>query len=657
MTTFAVTTSTGLTLAGNGATARVRAALADIEAAGRPEIWITVRAADDLLADAAAVDEAVAAGKDLPLAGLLLAVKNNVDVAGIDTTAACPGFAYTPAQDAVAVSRLRAAGAIVLGATNLDQFATGLVGTRSPHGAVRDARRPDFISGGSSSGSAVAVALGLADIAVGTDTAGSGRVPAGLQGIVGIKATLNVVSTAGVVPACRSWDAVTIFARDLGTAELAMGTMAGGSRPWPADIRLAAPARPRVAYPSSLPELPLSWAAEFGRQIARLEAAGVKAEPIEFDVFLEAARLLYDGGLVAERYAAVGAFVDAASEGADSAGSPAGDPAGLDPTVAGIVRGAGQVPAHLYVADTGRLEGLKRQAMARLEGFDALVVPTAPFHPTLAEVAADPVGVNSRMGTYTNFCNLFDLSAVAVPAGEAEGAQFGLTVVGRTFDDAVVADIARRIETPAVPPALFAAGAAAARQLPAGEPWPVRAGATSVPLVVVGAHRKGQPLAHQLETLGAAWDGHVRTAARYRMASLDTQPPKPGVYRSEDGAELVAERWLLSEAALGKFLAALPEPMLLGSVRLNDGSSAVGFACDAVAASNGKDITAYGDWLAALAASQSGQEGPGDDGLGGERLEEDAAAREISGQNSRNTFGAALLVGLTRGLQSGTKRA
>ena len=448
------------TLTGSGATARVRAALAAIEASGRPEIWITVRAADEVLAEAAAVDEAVAAGTDLPLAGLLLAVKNNVDVAGIATTAACPGFAYPPERDAAAVARLRAAGAVVVGATNLDQFATGLVGTRSPHGAVRDARRPDRISGGSSSGSAVAVALGLADIAIGTDTAGSGRVPAGLQGIVGIKATLNVVSTAGVVPACRSWDAVTIFARDLDTAELAMGTMAGGARPWPADVRLAAPARPRVAYPASLPELPQAWADEFGRQIARLQASGVDAEPIEFDVFLQASRLLYDGGLVAERYAAVGAFVDAAGDSPDN-------PAGLDPTVAGIVRRAGQVPAHRYVADTARLDGLKRQAMARLKGFDALVVPTAPFHPSLADVAADPVGVNSRMGTYTNFCNLFDLCAVAVPAGEMDGSQFGLTVVGRTFDDAVAADIARRIETPPLSPALFADGAAPARQLPA----------------------------------------------------------------------------------------------------------------------------------------------------------------------------------------------
>jgi len=622
------------TFAGQSATARVRAALAAIESSGRPEIWTTVRAAEELLAEAAAVDKAVAAGTELPLAGLLLAVKNNVDVAGIDTTAACPGFAYTPEQDAEAVARLRGAGAVVVGATNLDQFATGLVGTRSPHGAVRDARRPDHISGGSSSGSAVAVALGLADIAIGTDTAGSGRVPAGLQGIVGIKATLNVVSTAGVVPACRSWDAVTIFARELSTAELAMGIMAGGARRWPSDARLAAPARPRVAYPASLPELPQAWAAEFGRQIATLQDSGVETEPIEFDVFLQAARLLYDGGLVAERYAAVGAFVDAAGDASEN-------PAGLDPTVAGIVRRAGQVPAHRYVADTARLEGLKRQAMARLEGFDALVVPTAPFHPSLADVAADPVGVNSRMGTYTNFCNLFDLCAVAVPAGEVDGFQFGLTVVGRTFEDAVAADIARRIETPPVPPVLSAAGAVPALPAESGKPWPIRAGASAIPLVVVGAHRQGQPLTHELEHLGAAWDGDVRTAACYRMVALDTQPPKPGVYRSEDGAELVGERWLLPEAALGRFLASLPEPMLLGSVRLADGSHAVGFACDAVAAANGRDITRYGDWLAATTAAATGLETPG---------------QGASGQEARGALRDSLLTGFTRGLHSNTRR-
>jgi allophanate hydrolase len=584
-------------VATGAATKRVQAALAALETIDRPEIWITLRTADELLTEAAVIDRAAAGGANLPLAGLLLAVKNNVDVAGIPTTAACPGFAYLPEKDAEAVARLRAAGALVLGATNLDQFATGLVGTRSPHGAVRDSRRPDFISGGSSSGSAVSVALGLVDIAIGTDTAGSGRVPAGLQGIVGIKPTLHVVSTEGVVPACRSWDAVTIFARQLSTAELAMGVMAGGSRAWPADIRLAAPEKPRVAYPATLPALPEAWATEFHRNVSRLKALGVEVQAIEFDAFLDAARLLYDGALVAERYAAVGNLLEKNDGGAVSQ-------AGIDPTVERIIRAAGTVPAHRYVADTAKLEVLKQKAMAELEGFDALLIPTAPFHPTLTEVAADPVGVNSLMGTYTNFCNLFDLCAVAVPAGEVDGAQFGLTLVARTFEDAVAADIARLLEVTPDAPALFAGGAAPAAAYSSGHPsstlpWPVAAGAVAIPLVVVGAHRKGQSLAPQLEELGAAWDGPVRTAARYRMVSLDTVPPKPGVYRSDDGAELAGERWLVSEAGLGRFLAALPEPMLLGSIELADGSSAVGFACDAVAAAEGEDVTRYGDWLAA----------------------------------------------------------
>ncbi|WP_416402928.1 allophanate hydrolase [Arthrobacter sp. LFS091] len=615
------------TVMNGSATARVHAALASIDTVDRPEIWITLRTPQELLAEAASVDAAVAGGADLPLAGLLLAVKNNVDVAGIPTTAGCPGFAYTPTEDAEAVARLRAAGALVVGTTNLDQFATGLVGTRSPYGAVRDSRRPEYISGGSSSGSAVAVALGLVDIAIGTDTAGSGRVPAGLQGIVGIKPTLDVVSTLGVVPACRSWDAVTIFARHLATAELAMGIMAGNSRAWPADIRLAAPQRPRVAYPAALPALHGTWATEFARHVDRLQASGVDIEPIGFDAFLEAARLLYDGGLVAERYAAVGSFLETLDAGTEASGD-------IDPTVASIIGAASNVPAHRYVADTARLEALKREAMAALDGFDALLIPTTAFHPTIAEVAADPVGVNSLMGTYTNFCNLFDLCAVAVPAGEVDGAQFGLTLVGRTFDDAVVASLARRLEATPAPPPLFVSGAAPEAGAEGGRPssslpWPVTAGAEAVPLVVIGAHRRGQPLAPQLEELGAVWDGPVRTAPRYRMVALDTNPPKPGMYRSTDGTALAGERWYVSEAGLGRFLAALPEPMLLGSIELDDGTTAVGFACDAVASAAGTDITDYGDWL--------------------EYLQESANAHGRPSRSLRQGLGDAVLAGFARG--------
>ncbi|KHL16091.1 UNVERIFIED_CONTAM: allophanate hydrolase [Mumia flava] len=555
----------------------------------RAEVWIGLRERDEVRAEAE-----VAEG---PLAGLLLAVKNNVDVAGLPTTAACPTFATGPAEaDAVAVARLRSAGATVIGTTNLDQFATGLVGQRSPYGGVRDARRPAYVSGGSSSGSAVAVALGLADLAIGTDTAGSGRVPAAYQGIVGIKPTLGVVSTEGVVPACRSWDAVTIMARDLATAGAAMGVMAGGpgTRAWPADAPVGAPARPRLAVPDELVAMAPGWAEAFGAAVDQARTAGCAIVPIPFGSFLEAARLLYDGGLVAERHAAVGDFVDTHRED-------------VDPTVGAIIARAGDVRASDMLRDRERLDALKRESLALLTDCDALLVPTAPGQPTRADVAADPVGVNSWVGTYTNFCNLFDLCAVAVPAGEVADqgdgvAQFGVTLLAPAFGDAVVADVAARVRglgsegpsdrgTPgdgAVVPPL---------------PWPAAAGLATTELFVVGAHLVGQPLERELRDRGALWCGPARTAAAYALKALDTTPPKPGLVRvGAGGAAIRGEVWRLSVGALGDFLAALPSPMNLGAVDLEDGREVLGFGCDAQSAAGGADITRHGGWKAYLAA-------------------------------------------------------
>lgn len=572
------------------AVARARTARPAGTAVDRPEIWISLLPEAEVLAEAETIDARVAAGEHLPLAGLLAAVKDNIAVRGVRTTAGCPGFGSVAEADAPAVARLRAAGAVVVGTTNLDQFATGLVGTRSPYGAVRDSRRPDRIAGGSSSGSAVAVALGLVDIALGTDTAGSGRVPAALQGIVGIKPTIGVVPTAGVIPACRSWDCVSVFARDLPTAEVAMGVLAGGARPWPADTPLAVPPAPRVAVPHGLPGLAPPWAEAFAEAVERLRAGGAEPVPIDLAPFLEAGRLLYDGGLVAERHAAVGGFVDA-------------HPDTVDPVVGAIIRAAGTVSASRYVTDIARLAELRTAALAALDGIDALLVPTVTEHPTIAEVAADPVAVNSRLGLYPNFCNLLDLCAVAVPAGTAGESQFGVTVLGRPFADALVADIAGRVTVaPAPPPSR---GENLPAPLVPGRPWPVTAGAGAVSLVVVGAHRRGQPLAHQLERHGARWAGLVRTAPAYRLFALDTTPAKPGLVRSADGAQIVGERWLISPAALGTFLAHLPPPMLLGPVELADGTWSVGFGCDAEAASSGRDVTAAGDWLVAVAAGSA----------------------------------------------------
>ncbi|MCF2533528.1 allophanate hydrolase [Yinghuangia soli] len=560
-----------------GARERVAAAYARIKEADRPEVWILLRTEADVLADADRIDARPAAGEELPLAGLLLAVKDNVDVAGLPTTAACPGFAYTPERSATAVQRLVDAGAVVLGKTNLDQFATGLVGTRSPYGAVRNALHPERISGGSSSGSAVAVALGIADLAIGTDTAGSGRVPAALNGIVGIKPTLGLVPATGVVPAARPYDCVTVFAPRLVQAAQAIRIMAGPDpadplgRTWPADVRLAAPPAPRIAVPDRAALAPLTDAARaaFAAAVDRLAAAGAEVAVVDVAPLLAVAKLLYDGALVAERYAAVG-------------GHLAAQPADADPTVSAIILAAASLPAHELAADQRRVDEARAAASELLAGCDALLLPTTVGHPTLAEVAADPVGVNSRMGTYTNFLNLLDMAAVAVPAGTADGTEFGVSVVTRAFDDQVGVDLAALL-----------VGEAVADPLPA----------VGLDLVVFGAHRTGQPLNRQLVDAGARLRGTVHTAPDYRMLDLRTTPPKPGIVAAGPGlgGRIEGERWTLSPAALGAFLAALPAPMTLGRITLDSGEEVTAFHCDVPPDADVIDVTEQGSWLAYLA--------------------------------------------------------
>jgi allophanate hydrolase len=548
---------------------RVRAAYRRIAESDRPEVWIALRPEADALADARAAD-------GLPLAGLTLAVKDNIDVAGMPTTAGCPAYAYTPAADAPAVARLRAAGAVVLGKTNLDQFATGLVGTRSPYGAVRDARRPAYVSGGSSSGSAVAVALGQVDLALGTDTAGSGRVPAAFQGIVGLKPTRGLVPTLGVVPACRTFDCVTVFAREVADAERALAAMAGAhaadplSRERPADAPLAAPPAPRVSVPDAdrLPGLSDAARAAFAAAAARLGAAGAELVPLDPAPFLAAGELLYDGAFVAERHAAVGAFVDAHRDA-------------VDPTVGAIVAAAAAPTAAQLAADVERRDALALAARAAWADADALLLPTVSHQPTIAQVAAAPVAENTRLGVYTNCANLLDLCAVAVPAGEADGGCFGVTVMAPAFADAVAADVAR----------LICGGEAPAAT-------------AGLPLFVAGAHLRGQPLNDQLTSRGARFVAPARTAAEYRLYRLDTEPPKPGVVRvAADGAALEGELWRLPSAGLGTLLAELPRPMALGGVRLEDGAAVVGFLCEPVAVDGADDITRFGGWRAYLGAN------------------------------------------------------
>jgi allophanate hydrolase len=559
------------------AAARVRAAYQRISEVDRPEVWITLRPEADVLEEAERVDRALAGGADFPLAGKVVAVKDNVDVAGLPTTAGCAAFAYVPETSAPTVARLVAAGAVVLGKTNLDQFACGLVGTRTPYGAVRNAFVPERIAGGSSAGSAVAVALGIADIGVGTDTAGSGRVPAAFQGIVGFKPTLGVLSTRGVVPASRSYDCVCVFAGSVAEAEVAAALMVDTSASvWPADAPLAAPPAPVIAVPreGQLDELADDWADAFRTVVRRLEEGGALILPIDVAPFLEAGKLLYESAVVAERYAAVGGFIDE-------------HPDAIDPTVREIISAARSHEAHVFARDRERIDDARSLALAALADADALLLPTVAEHPTLEAVAADPVGVNRRLGRYTNFANLFGLSAVSVPAGEAGGGPFGVTVFARPFADYVATDVARLItcEPPSHSPVV-------------GRAAPL--------LLVLGAHLSGQPLNHQLTSRGARLLRPVRTAPLYRLHALATEPPKPGLLEvGPDGCSVEGELWQLTPAGLASLLADLPQPMLLGPVELAEGAVVTGFFCHASATEGAEDISDVGGWRDYLAAIPS----------------------------------------------------
>jgi allophanate hydrolase len=560
-----------------------------IAAAGRDEVWIELRERSDALAEAAKIDRRCQAGERLALAGYTVAVKDNIDVGGLPTTAACPPFGYLPVADAPVVGALRRAGAVVLGKTNMDQFATGLVGTRSPHGAVRDARHPRRVSGGSSSGSAVAVALGMADIGLGTDTAGSGRVPAAFQGIYGIKPTRALLGTLGVVPACRSFDCLSLFVAELGVGEAALAAVesdrAGDwrSSSWAADAPLRAPAQPAVAIADAGQLGPLSRDARraYAAAARRLEAGGAQLSEIDIAPLLEAGALLYDGAFVAERYAAVGGFIEA-------------HPGAADPTVASIILAAKSVSAGRYLADWERLRSMRAVAAPVLAGFDALLLPTAPYQPTITEVGERPNEVNRELGRYTTFCNLLEMCALAIPAGDADGGQFGVTLLAPAFHDRVLWDLA---------PDVAYGGVAAGGPAPGGAAM----GPPSVALMVVGAHLSGQPLNGQLVDRGAVLIGSARTADRYRLYRLGTEPPKPGLVRcpptDPGGAAITGELWGLAPAALAQLLADLPRPMTFGHIELQDGSEVVGFLCEPEAVPGAPEITAHGGWLAYLAAA------------------------------------------------------
>ncbi|MBI1239756.1 MAG: allophanate hydrolase [Alphaproteobacteria bacterium] len=528
-----------------------------------------------------------------PLFGIPFAVKDNIDCAGLPTTAGCAPFANTPDEDAPAVAALRHAGAILIGKTNMDQFATGLVGTRSPFGVPHSVYSEALCAGGSSSGSAVAVALGLVSFALGTDTAGSGRVPAQFNGLIGIKPTPGRVSTRGVVPACRSLDCVSVFALTVSDGDLVRRQIEAfdaadpfSRRAEPSVIELRQP-RLGILAERDLARLSGAARALYGAAGAAAEAIGASLETIDYRPFAAMAALLY-GPFAAERAAALSAPL-------------AAYPDAFDPSVRTILEGAMKISGADVFAAQARLAALRREIVPLLQRVDALLLPTAPFHPTIAEIAADPIGVNAALGTYTNFVNLAGLAAVALPAGaDASGVPFGVSLIARGDSDAalgVLADrLSRRLGVP-----MGATGHQAIA--PALSDAPEHLGL--IPLAVVGAHLTGQPLNHQLTDCGGRLWRTTCTASDYRFYALaGAGPRRPGLIREPgfSGPGIECEIWMMPAAGFGRFVAAIPRPLGIGAVVLEDGTSVRGFIAEPVAAEGAVEITGFGGWRAYLAS-------------------------------------------------------
>ncbi|HYM04756.1 MAG TPA: allophanate hydrolase [Stellaceae bacterium] len=571
------------------ASALVADLLSRLAAAGDDKVWIT-RCADEALRQrAATLDRLDADGaRKLPLFGIPFAVKDNIDVAGMPTTAACPDYAYVAAESAPAVQRLLDAGAILVGKTNLDQFATGLVGVRSPYCVPRNPFDDRYIPGGSSSGSAVAVAAGLVSFALGTDTAGSGRVPAGFNNIVGLKPTRGLISARGVVPACRTLDCVSVLALTTEDAAEILALLAGPdahdgfSRTTPPVLpAIPRPFRFAVPPPADLYFAGDTEAAElFGKACAVLAAMGGTRVEIDFAPFRDAAALLYSGPWVAERLAAIEPLFRRAPEA-------------LLPVTRAIIGGGAQYGAVDTFKAMYRLAELRAAAGAVWRSADMLVVPTAPTIYRVDEVEADPVRLNSVLGTYTNFVNLFDLAALALPAGfRSDGLPVGVTVIAPAFADnalaALGADFQRRLDLP-----LGATG----HRLPARAETPAPRPAGAIEIAVVGAHLSGMALNHQLVDRGATLVEASETAPEYRLHLLAGEPARPGLVRCAQGGVAVAlEIWAMSPAAFGSFVAAVPPPLAIGTLRLKDGRLVKGFLCESVATAGARDISAFGGW-------------------------------------------------------------
>lgn len=556
--------------------------------------WITLASSQQLQSQWQTLQQRAASQENLPLFGIPFAVKDNIDVAGWATTAACPAFAYVSKRDATAVAHLKAAGAIVIGKTNLDQFATGLVGTRSPFGAVANTFNPRYVSGGSSAGSASVVARGIVPFALGTDTAGSGRVPASFNNIVGLKPTKGWLSNSGVVPACRLNDTLSVFALTVEDA-YQIATLAGQfdpddaySRRHPASAPAALPEHPTLAIPQHVTFVGDPLAETAWRQaLDQLRKSGATLVPIDFSNFSQLAEQLYQGPWVAERTAAVG---DQLSH-----------PEQMDPTVYQIIAsGTGYSAVEAYRAEYLRAE-LARRIQHQLAQVDALVVPTTPTIRTQAEIEQEPLRYNSEFGTYTNFTNLADLSALALPAPfRADGLPAGITLIAPAWHDRALASFGRRWQHQLALPL-----GATKSPLPSEMSLFIPS-SEHLRIAVVGAHLRGMPLNAQLTTRHAVFVSATRTAPRYRLYALaDAQPAKPGLVRHAEGTAIDVELWDIPLAEVGSFMAQIPAPLSIGTIELSDGQRVKGFLCETIALESAQDISRYGGWREWLAQEEN----------------------------------------------------
>ena len=564
-----------------------------IERRGDDKVWIHRVGDDELLARAGDLERRGPNG--LPLYGIPFAIKDNIDLAGHPTTAACPDYRYLPRQSAAVVERLVAAGAIAFGKTNLDQFATGLVGVRSPYGVPANSFDPAYIPGGSSSGSAIAVAAGLASFSLGTDTAGSGRVPAAFNNLIGHKPTCGLLSGRGVVPACRSLDCVSIFALTAGDAATVLRAARGFdpddpySRREPvmcrkvtptsfAGCRFGVPRREQLEFFGNADAARL-----FDEAVSRLEQLGGERIDVDFAPFFATARLLYDGPWVAERYVAIRDFIGR-------------QPESLHPVTRAIIGGATRYVAADAFSAFYRLKELQRETAPVWERVDILVTPTAGTIYRIAEVESDPIRTNSNLGHYTNFMNLLDLSATAVPAGfQSDGLPFGITLIAPAFADESLCALGETAQRAAV-----ATMGATNRPLPAartGAPLTQASGSAMIRVAVCGAHMSGLPLNHQLTERGARLARKGRTAPQYRFYALtEFSPPRPGLVRSDAGVSIDVEVWEVPSEAFGSFVDGIPAPLGIGTVALEDGSQVKGFLCEAYAVRSARDISSLGSW-------------------------------------------------------------